>query len=108
MNAPTGSEEKHRRSSTDNRRRGGRHPLSIPATLSAQTPADPPVPDLLVKIVQMSVGGVGLLADRTLELGAIYVVTAFDSLVPAGMQVRVVSVRAGEMPATFVIGAEVV
>jgi hypothetical protein len=103
----TESDQTSLRSTGDNRRRGGRHSLDIPATLSVDAVTAIAPPDLLVKIVQMSVGGVGLLADRALEMGAVYRLTAFDSLVPADMRVRVVSVRPGDSAATFVIGAEV-
>ena len=110
MSSTSGNGKTDLRSRTENRRKAGRHSLDLPATLSVEN-APPGVaasPDMLIKIVQMSVGGVGLLADRALDLGTVYRVAAFDSLVPAGMRVRVVSVRPAEVPATYVIGAEIV
>src|SRR5206468_10960834 len=88
----------------ENRRRGRRHRLEIPASLvRSGAPSElPPVP---VQVTELSVAGVGLRSPSPLEIGVVYEVRAFDTLVPTGMRVRILSVR----PATgggFHIGAE--
>ena len=90
------------RNAQDNRRAGGRHPLNIPATLHAAT-GDP----LPVRLIELSVAGVGLLAETAVQVGHEFALTAFDSLVPAGMRVRVVSSREDDT-GRFVLGAAVV
>jgi hypothetical protein len=70
-----------------NRRRGNRHKLHIPATLigaDASTPID-------VTVTEISVGGVGLRSKQQLTLEATYQLSSFDSLLPPGMRVRVIS-----------------
>ena len=87
-----------------NRRRGRRHRLDIPASL-APVDSDPSRPGISVRIAELSVAGVGLRADQPLELGQVYEVRAFDTLVPTGMRIKVISHR----PAAdggFEIGAE--
>jgi hypothetical protein len=87
-----------------NRRRGNRHALHIPATLVRDGhPAEP----LAVTIVEISVAGVGLRVKQSLTLGDICTLSSYDTLVPPGMTVRIVSqqpVGHGE----FRVGAQTV
>jgi hypothetical protein len=85
-----------------NRRRGNRHRLSIPATLVV--PGESPV---AVTVTELSVGGVGIQAKSGLKLDAVYSLNSFDTLIPPGMNVKIVSQR----PAAdggFEIGAKAV
>ncbi|HSV13730.1 MAG TPA: PilZ domain-containing protein [Tepidisphaeraceae bacterium] len=90
--------------SIPNRRRGRRHRLDIPASL-APTGGDPGRPGIAVRISELSVAGVGLRSDQPLEPGHVYEVRAFDTLVPTGMRVKVISHRAAA-DGGFEIGAE--
>ena len=72
-----------------NRRKGRRHRLNVPATLTPEGGGEP----LHVRVVELSVGGLGMSAVVMTEVGKIYVVTAFDSLLPPGLRVRTVSQR---------------
>ena len=88
---------------TSNRRRGDRHRLDVPATL---TPAagGPEVPAV---VTAFSVNGVGLRVALPLPAGAEYALSSFDTLLPPGLKVRVRTHRvtpAGDHE----VGAEVV
>ncbi len=83
-----------------NRRRGNRHRLSIPATLIHV--GEPPI---RVTVIEISVGGIGLQSETELVLERRYQLESFDTLIPPGMKVRVVSQRqTGE--GSFEVGAE--
>jgi hypothetical protein len=86
--------------SNSNRRRGNRHQLSIPATLVA-----PGEPSAAVTVIELSVGGIGIHCEASLKLDSIYLVNSFDTLIPPGMQVRIVSQRAVDQGG-FEIGAK--
>jgi hypothetical protein len=86
---------------SQNRRRGRRHVLDIPATLASESG------DLAVKIFEFSKHGLGMRTTKALAPGEIYHVRAFDTLIPSGLRVRIVSVR-GVADEGFVIGSEVV
>jgi hypothetical protein len=88
---------------SQNRRRGRRHLLDIPATLVGGNHPQ----ELAVKIIELSVHGIGIQANKSLTPGEIYQVRAFDTLVPAGMRVRIVSTRTST-DGEFIIGGEVV
>jgi hypothetical protein len=89
---------------SQNRRRGRRHQLDIPATLVGESSG---TGELAVKIVEFSIHGLGLRANKQLTSGEIYQVRAFDTLVPPGMRVKIVSSRSlGD--GGFIIGGEVV
>ena len=88
----------------DNRRRSSRHALKIPATVVNETDVSQ---SIHVEINELSVAGVGLQSANELITGATYQLQAFDSLIPVGMRVRIVSCRA-EDRGGFDIGAEVV
>ena len=76
------------------RRRGDRHRLSIPATLLTDDGAA--AVTVAITVTAVSVNGVGLRSPVLLRDGAVYVLTAFDSLLPPGTRVRVVSQRPAE------------
>ena len=89
---------------SQNRRRGRRHPLDIPATLIG---GPNPKAERAVKIVEFSKHGLGMRASEPFSPGEIYTVRAFDTLIPPGTQVRIVSNRS--LPNRgFIIGSEVV
>jgi hypothetical protein len=92
-----------------NRRRGRRHRLNVPALLVAEADS---VRQVSVEITELSVGGVGIRSAEALEVGAIFSVRAFDTLLPPGTRVRIVSSRgtggAGAFGTGFEVGAEVV
>ena len=90
--------------SIPNRRRGRRHRLDIPASL-APIGADAGRQGIAVRISELSVAGVGLRADQPLELGHVYEVRAFDTLVPTGMRIKVLTHRPSPAGG-FEIGAE--
>ena len=73
-----------------NRRKGRRHRLSVPATLTPEGGGEP----LHVRVIELSVGGLGMASIKLAEVGKVYAVTAFDSLLPPGLRVRTVSQRA--------------
>jgi hypothetical protein len=85
------------------RRRGNRHRLDVPATLTAAAGgAEQPA-----VVTAFSVNGVGLRVARPLEVGSVHAVSSFDTLLPPGLTVRVRSQRitpAGDHE----VGAEVV
>jgi hypothetical protein len=89
---------------SQNRRRGRRHVLDIPATL-ALGPAGPG--DLAVKIIEFSKHGLGMRAAKAINPGEIYQVRAFDTLIPQDLRVRIVSIRSIADDG-FIIGSEVV
>jgi hypothetical protein len=75
---------------TENRRQGNRHRLHIPATL---LPAgDHPSP-ISVTVTEISIGGVGIRAKHELKLDNVYHLNSFDTLIPPGMKVHIVSQR---------------
>jgi len=85
-----------------NRRRGRRHKLDVPATLVRQSDNARPIS---IKITHLSVGGVGLISPQALPLGEVYLLRAFDTLLPTGTRLRIASSR----PAAnggFEIGAQ--
>ena len=71
------------------RRRGDRHRLDIPATLTP-TAGGPDVPAV---VVAYSVNGVGLRVGQSLDVGATFAVSSYDTLIPPGLTVRVKSHR---------------
>jgi hypothetical protein len=88
---------------SQNRRRGRRHLLDIPATLVGGVAPE----ELAVNIIELSKHGIGIQANKPLTSGEIYQVRAFDSLVPAGMHVKIISSRSST-DGEFIIGGEVV
>jgi hypothetical protein len=101
--ASTPPAKKTARPLTENRRRANRHRLSIPATLVAE--GEHPTP-IEVTITEMSIGGVGFTAKAELKQDAAYHLNSFDTLIPPGMKLRIVSQR--KLPAGgFEIGAKV-
>ena len=78
--------------------------LVVDSTGTAETPALPP---FLVKITELSVGGLGIQSAAPLDLNAVYHDKAFDSLLPCGTRVKIVSSRTIE-GGGFEIGAELV
>jgi hypothetical protein len=89
---------------SQNRRRGRRHLLDIPATLTDESNQNA---ELAVKIVEFSKHGLGMRIGKQLTPGEIFQVRAFDTLVPPGMRVRIVSNRSlGD--GGFIVGGEVV
>jgi hypothetical protein len=92
------------RSLSQNRRRGRRHPLDILATLTGGPTG---TTERTVKIVEFSKHGLGMRATQPFTPGEIYAVHAFDTLVPPGMRVRIVSNRSLQNEG-FIIGSEVV
>ncbi len=86
-----------------NRRRGIRHVLHIPATMQVDAPDAAPIN---VTVIALSVGGIGIAAKSSVRINAVYRISAFDTLLPPGLRIRVVSERKlGEN--NFEIGAEV-
>jgi hypothetical protein len=71
-----------------NRRRGNRHQLTVPATLLAVN--EKPIS---VTITELSVGGVGIDSKIELKIDTVYQLDSFDTLIPPGMKVRIVSQR---------------
>ncbi len=88
------------------RRRGDRHRLSIPATVLTDDGAAAVA--VAVTVTAVSVNGVGLRSPVVLRDGAVYALTAFDSLVPPGTRVRVVSQRPTDDGAGFDVGTATV
>ncbi len=86
-----------------NRRRSRRHKLDVPATLVSSSNNIQPIS---IRITHLSVGGVGLQSHQELPLGEIYLLRAFDSLLPPGTRLRIASCR--KNPFGFEIGAETV
>ena len=86
------------------RRRGDRHRLDIPATLTPTAGGGPDVPAV---VVAYSVNGVGLRVGQSLDVGATFAVSSYDTLIPPGLTVRVKSYRA-HPEGDHEIGAEVV
>ena len=98
------------RTVSTNRRRGNRHRLDVPATLTpngadAATPAGgPPLPAV---VTAFSVNGVGLRVAQPLAVGDVYTLSTFDTLIPPGLRVRIRTQR--HTPAgDHEVGAEVV
>jgi PilZ domain len=87
-----------------NRRRSRRHKLDVPATLIAQSDNTSPIS---IKITHLSVGGVGLICLQPLTLGEVYLLRAFDSLLPSGTRLQIVSCRSANNGG-FEIGAQTV
>ncbi len=90
------------RTTASDRRRGDRHRLDVPATLTADGAA--PVPAV---VTAFSVNGVGLRVGTPLAVGDAYALASFDTLIPPGLRVRVRSHRvtpAGDHE----VGAEVI
>jgi hypothetical protein len=85
-----------------NRRRGNRHQLQIPATL---IPDGDAAVQIAVTITEISVGGVAFRAKTSLPLDGVYQLSSFDTLITPGMRIRIVSQQAtshGE----FKVGAQ--
>jgi hypothetical protein len=87
-----------------NRRRGNRHQLHIPGTL---LPEGDLATHIAVLITEISIAGVGLRAKQSLPLDGIYQLTSFDTLVPPGMRVKIVSQQPGAN-GEFGIGAQTI
>jgi hypothetical protein len=75
---------------TENRRSGNRHRLGIPATLLPAGDAPSPIS---VTVTEISIGGVGIRAGHELKLENVYHLNSFDTLIPPGMKVHIVSQR---------------
>ena len=90
------------RALTENRRRGNRHRLHIPATLLADGDLRTPI---AVTVTELAIGGVGIRAKHDLNIEGVYHLSSFDTLIPPGMRVHIVSKRklADE---TFEVGAK--
>jgi hypothetical protein len=86
-----------------NRRRSGRLRLDVRGNVVAEGGNRSVVE---VRIVELSVNGVGMVADAELIVGEMYQVNAFDSLVPVGMRMKVISMR-GRAGGGFDVGGEV-
>lgn len=89
-----------------NRRRGHRHRIDIPATLTLDAAAADakPVPAV---VTAYSVNGVGLRVAQPLAVGDVYGLSTFDSLIPPGLRIRVKTLR--HTPAgDHEVGAEIV
>jgi hypothetical protein len=87
-----------------NRRRGNRHLLNIPANLLPD--GESPIA-IEVIITEISIAGVGLQCKQSLPLDRVYQLTSFDTLVPPGMRVKIVS----QQPAAngeFKVGAQTI
>jgi hypothetical protein len=87
-----------------NRRRGNRHRLHIPATLLNEGDSAVQIP---VTITELSIGGVALRCKESLPLDRVYQLSSFDTLVPPGMRIRVVSQQPGAA-GEFKIGAQTI
>jgi len=87
-----------------NRRQANRHQLHIPATLLGDGETAKPID---VVVTEISISGVGLRAKESLALDSVFQLTSFDTLVPPGMRVRIVSQQAGTN-GEFKIGAKTV
>jgi PilZ domain len=85
---------------SNNRRRGLRHRLDVPAVLVSDAG------QFSVHFTELSVAGAGLKSSVALQVGDVYEVRAFDSLLPLGTRVKIVSRRDGNAGG-FQIGAEV-
>jgi hypothetical protein len=92
------------RTVNENRRRGNRHRLHIPATLVAEGGHPTPI---AVTITELAIGGVGIRAKHDLKVDGIYHLNSFDTLIPPGMRVHIVSKR--KLPdETFDVGAKAI
>jgi hypothetical protein len=87
-----------------NRRRGNRHRLQIPATLLLEGDKPHEIP---VTVTEMSVAGIGLHATQEVVIGATYRVSSFDTLIPHGLRACIVTQR--HLPdGKFEIGAKTI
>lgn len=73
-----------------NRRRGRRHRLHVPATFTPENGGTA----VHGCVVELSVGGLGMTTHDIAEIGSVFVVSAYDTLLPPGLRVKVVSHRA--------------
>jgi hypothetical protein len=73
---------------SQNRRRGNRHRLQIPATLIAEGSNAVPIE---VTVTEMSVGGMAIRSKSSLVLNADYQLSSFDTLIPPGTKIRIVT-----------------
>jgi hypothetical protein len=87
-----------------NRRSGNRHKLNIPATLVGGADAVLPIE---IIVTEISVGGVGFRCTKQLTPDAVYHLTSFDTLIPPGMRVRVLSQQLASQ-GEYKIGAQTV
>jgi hypothetical protein len=93
----------------NDRRRGNRHRLNLPATITVEPAplkkADPT--PIAVTVTHFSVNGVAFRTGAPVVVGTVYVVACFDTLLPNNLRVRVVTQR--ELPGGgFEVGSEVV
>ena len=82
--------KKMQRSISENRRRGNRHRLDIPATLVLI--GNDPVP-IEVTVFELAVSGLGLRCKQELVAEGTYQLSSFDTLIPPNMRVHIVSQR---------------
>lgn len=75
---------------TQNRRQGDRHRLHIHAILTPE--ADNPR-EIPVVVTEMSVGGIGFRCLHLLQIGAIYRLSSFDTLIPHNTRASIVTQR---------------
>ena len=87
-----------------NRRQSNRHLLQIPATLLSDGEGNR---QIAVIVTEISIGGVGLRSKESVSLDRVYQVTSFDTLVPPGMRVRIVSIQPADQ-GEFKIGAKTI
>jgi hypothetical protein len=85
-----------------NRRRGNRHQLQIPATLIAEGTNAPPIE---VTVTEMSVGGVTIRSKSSLPIDGVYQLSSFDTLIPPATRIRIVTQQSGSH-GEFKIGAQ--
>jgi hypothetical protein len=86
-----------------NRRQGIRHRLHIPATLVPEGDNPSPIP---VTVTELSIAGVGIHSRRELKPEANYHLNSFDTLIPPGTRVSIVSQR--QLPdGNYEIGAKI-
>ena len=105
MNLPTHSQTNpSARSLTEDRRSGNRHRLDIPATLIAAEGHPTPI---AVTITELAIGGVGIRAKHDLKVEGVYHLDSFDTLIPPGMKVHIVSKRK-LLDESFDVGAKAI
>lgn len=83
------------------RRRGSRHRLGESATLTPESGG----PAIAVRMVELSVGGIGITAPEPIAVGSIHLIDAYDTLLPQETRVKIVSVRSLEDE--HLMGAEI-
>jgi hypothetical protein len=89
------------------RRQGNRHRLDLPATIVAEQASDVAATPVAVTVTHFSVNGLAFRTAVPVVVGAVYLVSCFDTLLPNNLRVRVVTRR--DLPGgSFEVGTEVV